>query len=255
MATLVMAMMTGACLALPVSSIVARDTILVLDGCLGRRSPAAFRRTVSFTTTAPSTASTKSWNRVWSLHVRIAVVMVATPPSTFLNVLGGLGFTFTLLIILLALVLRMVLFTVATTRALVLLPPPRNIGVARRRCRMIIGPHLGHGTSFGFLLNTRLVELNRDKTVMLDQDMANLQIQVEIASIGFQSMGKRFLRLHQRGYGLITGSKLLVVCPNEACRVVNNGFRMRIVTNIGSRFCKHVELVAADQRKQKSRTY
>ncbi len=90
---------------------------------------------------------------------------------------------------------------------------------------------------------------------MLDQDVANLQIQVEIASIGFQSMGKRFLRLHQRGYGLITRSKLLVVRPNEACRVVNNGFRMRIVTNISSRFYKCVELVAADQRKWKSRTY
>ncbi len=152
--------MTGACLALPVSSIVTRDTVLVLDGCLGRQSPAAFRRTVSFTTTAPPTTSTKSWNRVWSLHVRITVIMVATPPSTFLNVLGSLSFTFTFPIILLALVLRMVLFTVAMTPALVLLPPPRNIGVARRRCSMIVGPHLGHGISFGFLLNMRLIKLN-----------------------------------------------------------------------------------------------
>ncbi len=143
-ATLVTTTMTGARLALPVSSIVARDTILVLDGCLGRRSPAAFRRTVRFTTTAPSTASTKSWNRVWRLHVRIEQsMMVATPPSTFLNVLGGLGFTFTLPIILLALVLQLVLLTMAMTRAMVLIPPPRNIGFARRRRSVIAGPHLG----------------------------------------------------------------------------------------------------------------
>ncbi len=90
---------------------------------------------------------------------------------------------------------------------------------------------------------------------MLDQDMTNLQIQVEIMGIGFQLMEERSLHLHQQGYRLIAWSKLLVVRPNEAGRIVNNRFRMRVITNIGSRFCKRMELVTADQRKWKSRTY
>ncbi len=104
MATLVMATMTGACLVLPVSSIVTGNTILVLDGFLGRRSPAAFRRTVSMTIMTPPTARTKSWYGIRLLRVSVTVNMITTP-ITFFNVLGSLVFTFTLLILLFALVL------------------------------------------------------------------------------------------------------------------------------------------------------
>ncbi len=100
--------------------------------------------------------------------------MVATPPSAFLNVLGGLIFTFTLVILLFALVLRLVLLTVATTRVMVLIPPPRNIGFARRRRSVIAGPHFGRSTSLRFLLSARLIEFNRNKTVMLNKDVTKL---------------------------------------------------------------------------------
>ncbi len=137
--------------------------------------------------------------------------MVAVPPSTFLNVLGSLSFTFTLPIILLAFVLRTVLLAVVMTRMLVLLPPPRNIGVTRRRRRMIVGPHLGCGASFGFLLNTCLVKLNRNKTVMLNQDVTKLQMQVEVAGIGFLLRFIHFLYL-SASY-LILSSMLILSYP------------------------------------------
>ena len=181
--------------------------------------------------------------------------MVATPPSAFLNVLGSLVFTFTLAILLFALVLRLVLLTMAMTRAMVLVPPPRDIGFVRRRRSVIAGPHLGRSTSLRFLLSTCLIEFNRNKTVMLDENVVNLQVQIEIAGVRLQLMVERVLRLHQRGYRLALRSELLIVHPNEICRVMDDGFRMRIITNVGRRICKRMELVTAGQEKRKTKTY
>ncbi len=136
----------------------------------------------------------------------------------------------------------MVLLTVAMTRTLVLLPPPR-------RCNMIVGPHLGCSTSLCFLLGMHLIKFNHNKTVMLDEDMMKLQVQIEITGVRLQLMEERFLRLHQRGYRLTLRSELLIVFPNKLCHVVDNGFHMRIIINISPKFCKHMELVTPDQER------